>query len=341
MIRNSLKVLFAVGIVGLAVGYYDNREVLIEGKTMGTTYHVKVIARWLKSTRGLDEKIASCLKEVNQSMSVFQKDSEISRFNRLAAAGEKFSVSEGFYHVMTQAKTIYEWTGHAWDGTVMPLVNLWGFGYEGPKPDRPDADAVRATVMKVGFNHIEVNEDRSLVKRHADVTIDLASIAKGYGVDRVARVIRENGFSDFLVEIGGEVFAAGVRKDGNPWRVGINRPDRNAGPAEVYRVLALKEQALATSGDYRNFFEIDGVCYSHVIDPRTGYPVSNGVVSVSILADTCTIADGLATAVMVMGHEKGLALVNRLDHVEGLIVVREPNGTLTDYLSDGFQLAGR
>ncbi|MDX9785387.1 MAG: FAD:protein FMN transferase [Desulfobacterales bacterium] len=336
--KKFLSILFAAGILLLAVGYYDKREVVIEGKTMGTTYHIKVIAKWLKSTKGLPEKIEARLKEVNRSMSVFQKDSEISRFNRMTAVGERFPISEDFYQVMAQAQQLYQWTDHAWDGTVMPLVNLWGFGYEGPKNVRPDADAIRVAEMKVGFNHIKVNEDRTLVKRNADVTVDLASIAKGFGVDTVARLIRENGFSNFLVEIGGEVFASGLRKDGYPWRVGINRPDKNAGANEVYRALPLEDRALATSGDYRNFFEIDGGYYSHVIDPRTGYPVTNGVVSASILADNCTLADGLATALMVMGHEKGLSLVNRLPKVECLIVVRKPDGTLTDYFSDGFKM---
>jgi thiamine biosynthesis lipoprotein len=170
------------------------------------------------------------------------------------------------------------------------------------------------------------------------VTLDLSSIAKGYGVDQVAELMRQAGFVDFLVEIGGEVFAAGVRSDGRPWRVGINRPKADARIDEVYQIVSLQDRAFATSGDYRNFFLQDGVRYSHIIDPKTGRPVGNGVVSVSIVADNCTLADGLATAVMVMGAQKGLALINRLAGVQGLITVELPDGSLQDHPSEGIRL---
>ena len=137
------------------------------------------------------------------------------------------------------------------------------------------------------------------------------------------------------MEIGGEVFASGLRKDGKQWRIGINRPQRDAPYDQVFKVLTLQDKAFATSGDYRNYFEIDGKRFSHILDPNNGYPVTNGVVSVSIMSDTCTFADGLATAVMVLGPEKGLRLVNSLDNTECLIVVQK-NGALTDYYSKGF-----
>ena len=340
MIKKTIYIALVLGVLGLIAAYYFRQEVLLEGKTMGTTYHVKVISGWLTPVGSLQKQIDVRLKEINQSMSVFKKDSEITNFNNLKTPGEKFAVSKDFYQVMALAKKLHEWTDGAWDGTVMPLVNLWGFGNQGPKNGVPDAAALRKARLRVGFEHISVGPDQILSKAKPDVTLDLASIAKGYGVDAVAAVIRKNGFSDFLVEIGGEVYAAGVRKDGNPWRIGINRPEKDTAPTQVYCALPLNNMALATSGDYRNYFEINGVRYSHVIDPRTGYPVANGVVSVSILVTTCTIADGLATAVMVMGHEKGLALVNRLPGVECFIVVRETDGRLTDHLSTGFSLTG-
>jgi thiamine biosynthesis lipoprotein len=164
----------------------------------------------------------------------------------------------------------------------------------------------------------------------------LNAIAKGFGVDQISELLAAAGFQNYLVEIGGEVFAAGVRADGKNWRVGINRPRKDAAFNEVYKAVSIANRAFATSGDYRNFFEIDGVRYSHVIDPRSGYPVSNGVVSVSIIADNCTLADGLATAIMVMGAEKGVQLVNRLDNVECFIVIENPDGCLLDLYSPGF-----
>jgi thiamine biosynthesis lipoprotein len=218
------------------------------------------------------------------------------------------------------------------------LVDLWGFGRAGRGDLRPPAAAVAALLNEIGFDKIEIRDSGALVKRQAAVTLDLSSIAKGFGVDQVAEVVRQAGFTDFLIEIGGEVYAAGFRTDGHPWRVGINRPRTEARADEVYKVVALQNQAFATSGDYRNFFVENGVRYSHIIDPTTGYPVANGVVSVSILADNCTLADGLATAVMVMGAEKGLSLINRLDRVQGLIVVELPDGSLRDLASDGIRL---
>lgn len=340
MLKKIVCTGLVVVLIGLIASYVSKREVLIAGKTMGTTYHVKVILRWYENIGGLSEKIEIRLNEINQSMSIFRKDSEISRFNNRKTVGEKVPVSEDFHRVMVIAARLHKLTDRAWDGTILPLVNLWGFGNQGSKNVLPDMKAVSDAGRSVGFHHISVGEDHSLTKNREAVTLDLGSIAKGYGVDAVARVIRENGFSNFLVEIGGEVFAAGIRKDGKPWRIGINHPDRNAAPSLVYRSLPLREQALATSGDYRNFFEVDGVHYSHILDPATGYPVANRVVSASVLADNCTIADGLATAMMVMGHEKGLELVNRLPGIECFIVVREPDGTFTDHASAGLKPAG-
>jgi FAD:protein FMN transferase len=191
----------------------------------------------------------------------------------------------------------------------------------------------------VGFDGITITPQGRLVKGDGRLTLDLASIAKGYGVDALARLLAEQGFRDYLVEVGGEVFAAGRRPDGKPWRVGINRPDRAAGYSEVYKVVALSDKAFATSGDYRNYFEAGGRTYSHILDPRTGYPIDNGVVSASVMADTCTQADGLATALMVMGPAAGLDLVERLPHVEALIIVRQADGSLEEHGSKGFPTA--
>jgi thiamine biosynthesis lipoprotein len=176
-----------------------------------------------------------------------------------------------------------------------------------------------------------------LSKTRPSVSLDLASVAKGYGVDAIAALIRNRGFSDYLVEIGGEVYAAGVRIDGQPWRIGINKPDSGAPFDQVYRVVTLQDRAFATSGDYRNYFEIDGRRYAHIIDPRTGYPVSNGVISVSVTAETCALADGLATALVVMGPSAGLDLVNRLPGVECLIITRDDQNRLHDFTSQGFR----
>jgi thiamine biosynthesis lipoprotein len=329
--------LLAVLAALLAVGCDGRREHVITGRTMGTTYSVTVVAGYFGSIAGLQEKIDRRLEEINQSMSPYLNDSEISRFNRFRQTGKEFRVSADFLYVMRAAAQIYKFSDGAWDGTVNPLVDLWGFGRAGSGNKVPPAEKIAALLGDIGFDKIEIRDSGALIKRQASVTLDLSSIAKGFGVDQVAGVVRAAGFTDFIVEIGGEVVASGIRPDGRPWRVGISRPKPEAGLDEIYKVVSLKDRALATSGNYRQFFMQDGRRYSHLIDPRTGYPVADRVVSVSILADTCTLADGLSTAVMVMGAERGLALINRLEGVEGLIVVENPDGSLTDGTSKRWQ----
>jgi thiamine biosynthesis lipoprotein len=309
------------------------QEHLIQGRTMGTTYRVKIITGDNQGIGRLKDKIDARLVEINNSMSTYKKDSEISRFNELKQTGRAFEISDDFFRVMRTARTIFELSDGAWDGTVNPLVDLWGFGRTGRQVTAPRKQKISALMPDIGFENIQILPNRTLVKKNKLVTLDLSSIAKGYGVDQVAQIIHGFGFNDYLVEIGGEIFASGKRTDGNLWRVGINRPRKDAAFDDVYKIVDLDNQGFATSGDYRNFFEVDGIRYSHVIDPRSGYPTSNGVVSVSIIADNCTLADGLATAVMVMGAEKGMDLINRLERVEGLIIIEKTNGSLDAYYS--------
>ena len=307
----------------------------MSGRTMGTFYHIKVISGYFTDLDGLQKKIDARLEEINQSMSTYRPDSEISRFNKMATDAP-LQVSSDFYAVLNVAAKVFKLSGGAWDGTLKPLVNLWGFGNARPVQKAPDKELIAQKLAHTGFGHIQLLESQRVSKRNPRVTLDLASIAKGYGVDAIAALVRNAGYRDFLVEIGGEVVASGVRRDGKPWVVGINRPKPDAAANAVYKAFSLSDGALATSGDYRNFFELDGVRYSHVIDPRTGYPVANQVASVSVVAPNCTLADGLATALMVMGIEDSLALVNRLENVECLIIEYAPDGRLRDHASTGF-----
>jgi thiamine biosynthesis lipoprotein len=321
----------------LLAGCSLQKEVSFSGKTMGTTYHITVVTGYFSSAKDLKDPIDQRLEEINNSMSTFRKGSEISRFNAYQKDGEEFMISDDFFTVMTVAKTVYDLTGGAWDGTVKPLENLWGFGSSENNYRIPAQSEIAALLPDIGFNNIEISSNHCLTKKKASLSLDLASIAKGYGVDQVAALIRTSGIKNFLVEIGGEVFAAGFRKDGKPWRIGINTPQTGSPFDQVYKVVNLHDKGFATSGDYRNYFEAGGKRFSHILDPRNGYPVSNGVVSVSIVADTCTFADGLATAVTVLGHKKGLERVNNIDHTECLIVVRTHDGKFVDYYSKGFK----
>lgn len=338
---NWAKNILFLFLIALILGCGLKKETEFAGKTMGTTYHIKVVTWRVKNLDALRFEIDKRLEEINNSMSTYIPSSEISRFNSMRETGKKMYVSEDFLKVAKVARDIYEITQGAWDATVMPLIELWGFANSNGKisemrTDIPHPNIIKHVLNNIGFDKIEISDQGYLEKRQRSVSIDFASIAKGYAVDQVANVIRKEGIHNFLVEIGGEVYTSGRRGDGRNWRIGINTPRRDSPENMIYGAVDLTNEALATSGDYRNFFEVNGKFYSHIMDPRTGYPVSNGVVSVSIIADTCVFADGLATGVMVMGPSNGIELVNRLDGVECLIITNEGGG-LRGYYSRGFK----
>lgn len=335
--RGFLLLAFATIALALVLPACGGKQELqVSGRTMGTTYHIKVVTASGVDVDGLQKRIDAALEAVNQSMSTYRPDSDISRFNAQASADVPVSVSPDFIRVLEVARRVFTATGGAWDGTIKPVVNLWGFGNTDRPHEVPSSKAIAAALSGTGFDHIRIHDGGAISKTLPQVTLDLASIAKGYGVDVVAETLRREGASDFLVEIGGEVFAAGRRMDGRPWRVGINLPDPDAPADRVYRAVGISDHALATSGDYRNYFIRQGRRYSHIIDPRIGMPVDNGVVSVSVYAPTCTLADGLATGVMVMGRVKGLSLLAHLPMVEGFIIEKGTDGRLRSFATTGF-----
>ena len=237
---------------------------------------------------------------------------------------------------MSLAGRIFSLSNGAFDPTVGPLVDLWGFGRK-QAPDRiPDAKEIQDVLQNVGFGNIRRESPNILIKEKPGLTVDLAAIAKGYAVDRVSALMRETGDFGFLVEVGGEVFAKGKKAHDAPWRVGINRPDPAAGVAAVYKALPLIDEALATSGSYRNFIELNGKAFSHILDPTTGRPAQNRMKSASVKAPDCALADGLATALMVMGPEKGMEMINGLKDVECFLVEEKPGKGFVDHASAGF-----
>lgn len=305
--------------MGMAADY--DRQQAISGRTMGTFYTVKFISRKKESLSLWKTRVDTRLKEVSKRLSMYDTNSEISLFNR-NDVGKELVISSDFYTVLLTAQKIYKLTGGAWDGTVKPLVDLWGFGTKNG-PDRiPDQDKITLTLSKTGFDHINLKDPNRIVKKSA-ITLDLGSIAKGYGVDTIAGLFRASGIQNVLVEIGGELYASGKNRNGKHWSVGISRPDKQYANQDLFSVVQLKNHAIATSGNYRNFFEMDGKTFSHIINPRTGFPVDNTIVSASVISKDCTFADGLATALMVMDIQKGLELVNGLANTECLIIQKK------------------
>jgi len=284
-----------------------------QGPTMGTSYSV-VIPRLPNdvSTQAVQTGIESILLQVNQQMSTYIKDSELSQINQ-SEAGLWLNVSPELFDVILSANLISEQTKGAFDVTVGPLVNLWGFGPpELLASAMPSEEQIARTRQVVGYHKLEIKpESRLLRKQFKNLFIDLSAIAKGYGVDAVASYLDSLSIEDYLIEIGGELIAKGLSQRGDYWRVAVEKPQ--PGQRMIDRVIDVADFAVATSGDYRNYFEKDGVRFSHTIDPRTGRPISHSLASVTVLSESTMIADAWATALMVLGEVEGYELAEEME----------------------------
>ncbi len=286
------------------------RVLALHGSTMGTSYSVQLVAPPAELDRNaLAEQIDARLADIDGLMSTYQASSELSRFNN-SRTTDWFPVSPELVAVIEAARAVSEASAGAFDVSVGPLVNLWGFGPAPSADDIPTADEIQTALARVGWRQLEVQaQPPALRKSRPDLYVDLSAIAKGYAVDQLAGLIEAQGLIDYLVEIGGELRGRGVNGRGAPWRIAIERPD--ASQRAVFQVVALRDLGMATSGGYRNFVEIDGQRYSHTIDPASGRPVSHRLASVTVLADECMQADAWATALLVLGPERGLALAEQ------------------------------
>ena len=283
----------------------------LEGATMGTTWHVTLV----DPPAGLAREAAAAgveaaLERVNAQMSTYRADSEVSRFNR-AVPGEWFAVSADTAAVVATALEVHEVSAGAFDITVGPLVDLWGFGAGSSAMGRvPAPEELAAAAARVGSDALRVRADPPALFKSADREIDLSAIAKGFGVDRAALWLDGNGVANYMVEVGGEVRTRGRNPQGEKWRIGIEAPELLQ-QGHAIAAVALSGESVATSGDYRNYFEADGRRYSHTIDPATARPVEHALASVTVVAADCKTADALATAIDVLGPEKGLAFAER------------------------------
>lgn len=271
----------------------------VQGETMGTTYSLKLYTQDSVDLEALKKEAESLLKRVNQEMSTYISDSLISQFNQ-SKVGQWQIMSEGFYAVTSTSLAYAQKTGGWFDPTLGPLVNLWGFGPNGQKKV-PSAKQVEAAKKISGFRTLLLDPNKKRISKKRDgVYLDLSASAKGYGVDQLSGLLSQKGFHHHLVEIGGELRAKGS-KGREAWQVAIERPSLTT--RKIQQVLDLRDQALATSGSYRNFYKSKGSFYSHTINPKTGRPVTHNLVSVSVIHNNCMEADILATAFMSMGYK--------------------------------------
>jgi thiamine biosynthesis lipoprotein len=307
---------------------------VIRGPSMGTQFMVKVVPPEIPEATEVElgREVEDVIDTVNLAMSTWLDDSELSRFNRHGT--EPFPASGELVEVVAEAQRVAELTGGALDITVGPLVDAWGFGpteVNGP----PTTDTIDALLAATGFELLEVDPSRQLLRKAVPtLRCDLSAIAKGYAVDRVAERLHALGFDDFMVEIGGEVRASGRNPQGEVWRIGIERPEMARGG--VWSAVALDDAALATSGDYRNFYIRDGVRISHTLDPRTGRPITHDLASVSVIDPSCMTADALATAINVLGPVEGRALVER-ENLPALFIFRTGDDELEEWTSPAWR----
>jgi thiamine biosynthesis lipoprotein len=340
MIEAAVAAIVLVGALGAA--YLTGEPaagpevVHLSGRTMSTTYSVKVVEDDFDdgARDALQTLIDTEIELVDELMSRYREGSEIDRLNR-SRSTEAVPVSPELLHVLLRAREVSEQSDGAFDVTVGPLIELWGFDDKRARDRVPGPAEIDEALRRIGFRSLEIDRGaRTVRKQNPVLDIDLSAIAKGYAVDRIALALDGRGHKDYLVEVGGEVRCAGSSHRGTPWRVAVERPVE--GKREVFRIVELSDRALATSGDYRNFYEVDGRRYSHTVDPRSGRPVFHRLASVTVIHDECVAADALATALTVMGPEEGLAFAEERG-LHAFFIERREEGSLRSFASAPFE----
>ncbi|HEX6638970.1 MAG TPA: FAD:protein FMN transferase [Steroidobacteraceae bacterium] len=302
-------------------------ETLLSGSTMGSAWSVKIVGTPPLPPDELQAGIQARFEAVNQALSTYRTDSALSMFNR-DDRGEWVDVDPELAAVMDYALGLAGESGGAYDITVAPLVNLWGFGPDPASYRVPDAAAIAEARSHVGWRRVEVDVAHSRARKQPGVRVDLSSLGKGRGVDRVAEYLDAQGVSNYLIDLSGKLRARGRNSGGGAWLVAVERPVADAtseNPAMEPEVVSLRDSSVATAGDYRRFFEIGGRHYSHIIDPRTGEPVTHDTVSATALGITCMEADAWATVLMVMPPGEALALADRRE-LKALLIERATAG---------------
>lgn len=342
MLRRALHPMAAllVAAVAASCGQGGVQPWEFQGLTMGTTYSVQVVTERMPADRraAVESAIVEELELVNRLMSHYMEDSEVSRFNRSDSL-EPFPVAPETAEVFAEALAIGAETAGALDVTVGPLVDAWGFGPPGQQASPPDEDDLARLLAASGNRHLHVAKDPPTLRKDVPgLRCDLSSIAKGYAVDRIADALEMLGLARYLVEVGGEVRVRGASGTGDPWRVAVERPDAHG--RAIQRVVALTEGGVATSGDYRNWYEVDGERVSHILDPRSGRPIRHRLASVTVIAERCSRADGLATALTVLGPDEGFRVAGELG-IAAYFLARTADGTFEEQMTSRFiEIAG-
>ena len=318
-----------IGTVAIIVQQKNTVYQHNEGFVFGTVYHVTY-----QSNDDLQGKIEAELKKVDDEFSMFNKQSSVTAFNQTG----RLNMSSMFEEVFQMAVDINKDTDGAFDITVAPLVNAWGFGFQNQK--LPSPDSVKSMLRHVGMDKLEVKRfgsNRTLLKKGMAVMLDFSAIAKGYGSDCVARLLRRHDIKNFMIEIGGEVVTSGVSEKRLPWKIGVSKPsdDSLSVNRELQTVLNVTDRAMATSGNYRNFYYKGGKKYAHTSDPKTGCPVQHSLLSATVIAPSCAIADAYATSFMVMGIERAKAVLGHHPELKAYFIYANGKGDNEVWHSEG------
>lgn len=307
-IMKKVVALLVTFVLSACVGEEEAKVFKLSGKTMGTTYDVTAIGVPGDVTEeALSADVEAVLADVNSKMSNWDKKSEVTLFNVSSETGP-VKASGDFVTVMAAANDVHRLSDGKFDVTLGPLIELWGFGPRKPEDPVPSDDDISTALTFVGQSEVlSLDSEASTISKSApEVGINLSAIAKGFGIDAVAAKLKSLGIENYMVEIGGDLVAAGENEKGEDWKIGIEKPE--PGEKTIELVVEIEDKGLATSGDYRNFVEHDGVRYSHIIDPTTGRPITHKSTSVSVVAENAMMADAWATAMLVLGNEKGLEI---------------------------------
>lgn len=302
------------------------------GPTMGTQYNVSVVPKeHLICTRPeFAERIQKSLEQTNQQMSHYIENSELNGLSRLPV-GESVTISSDMEKVLRLSERLYTLSGGGFDITIGPLVNLWGFGPKSSPEDAvPTDEQIRDAMALSGGNSLKLGSGK--FSKTKAVELNLSAVAKGYGADKVAEALEACGAKDYLVEVGGEMLLKGMSHRGTPWKIAIEKPGNSLAGQSMQRLLEVSDKGVATSGDYRNYFEKDGVRYSHTIDPRTGKPITHALASVTVLAPTSAEADAWATVISVVGSEEGMRLAEQ-EKLPVFMLVKTKSGFKESYSS--------
>lgn len=331
MIKRLISVLFLLTFVLSSCREKKPEIAKFTGFTQGTTYSIVYVNKKSIESEELKTKVEKILHDFDMSLSLYKDSSIISRINR----NEDVAVDTFFTGVFNKSAQISAMTNGAFDITVGPLVEAWGFGPDGHKSFSPSK--LDSLMKLVGMSKVSLVNGH-VIKSDPHISLDVNAIAQGYSVDVVCRYFDKLGIDNYLVEIGGEVRGKGT-KEGALWKIGIDKPiDNNMSPGEdLEAVIRISDKALSTSGNYRKFYIENGIKYSHEIDPKTGYPAKNTLLSATILADDCAMADGIATACMVMGTEKTIAFINKNPQFSAFLVYSDEKGNFKTWTSDNLK----